>query len=316
MHIVILDTLALTGDDLDWSALQPLGKVEGYDHSSPAQVIERAREAEVILTNKVPLDADTLAQLPHLQYIGITATGYDMIDLAAARERGIVVTNAADYGTEAVAQHVFALLLALTNQVARHHADIQAGGWQRQNRWTYRLSPLNELQGMTLGIVGLGRIGQATARLGRAFGMEVLGHAPTRHEWPGITWVDDLDLMVARSQVLSLHCPLSAETRELVNARLLARMPAGAFLINTARGALVNESDLAQALRSGHLAGAGLDVLSQEPPPADHPLLGLENCLITPHLAWGARASRERLIQQVIANLRAWQAGNPQNVVA
>jgi glycerate dehydrogenase len=316
MRITILDTRTLTGDDLDWSALESLGEIDVYDHTPLEQVVARAREAEVILTNKIPLDAAVMEQLPQLRYIGVTATGYDMIDLAAARARGIVVTNAAGYGTQAVAQHVFALLLAMTNRVALHAADVRAGGWQAQDSWTYRLTPLHELQGLRLGILGLGRIGRATAQLGQAFGMEVLGHSRTRRELPGITWMASSQALAARSQVLSLHCPLTDATEGMIDAEFLAQLPAGAYLINTARGGLIREADLAAALRSGQLGGAGLDVLSQEPPPEDHPLLGLETCLITPHLAWGARASRQRLLQQVVANLAAWQAGDPIHVVS
>jgi glycerate dehydrogenase len=315
MKIVILDTQTLTGEDLDWAALDGLGERQVFAHTTPDQLLDRAAGAEVLLTNKVRLSAETLAQLPQLRYVGVTATGYDMVDLDAARQQGIVVTNAAGYGTEAVAQHVFALLLALTNQVARHSADVHQGGWTQQGSWTYRLTPLQALTGMTLGIVGLGRIGQAAGRLGAAFGMRVLGHSRRPHDLPGIEGVGELATLLAQSDVVSLHCPLTAETQGLLDAKRLALMKPSAYLINTARGPLIDEVALAEALRQGRLAGAGLDVLSQEPPPADHPLVGLPQCLITPHNAWGAQSARQRLIDQAADNLRAWQAGKPQGVV-
>lgn len=315
MKIVILDSDTLMGDDLDWSPLDDLGQREVYPASRPEQVLARAQGAEVLLTNKVSLSADLLTQLPALRYIGVTATGYDVVDVTAARQRGIVVTNAAGYGTEAVAQHVFALLLSLTNQVTRHSHDVHQGGWTHAAAWTYRLTPLYELQGLTLGLIGLGRIGRATARIARAFGMRVLGHSRHQRDLPGIQWHADLGQLLADSDVVSLHCPLTSETQHLIDAARLAQMKPNAYLINTARGPLIDEDALAQALQRGHLAGVGLDVLAQEPPPADHPLLGSPRCLITPHHAWGARASRQRLRDQVVANLRAWLAGQPINVV-
>ena len=315
MQIVILDSESTTGDDLDWSGLFDLGEVVAYPYTAPREVVARAREAEAILTNKVPLSAAVLAQLPKLRYIGVVATGYDRIDVQAARARGIPVCHAAGYGTEAVAQHVFALLLALTNQVARHSADVHAGGWTAQGSWTYRLTPLVELPGMTLGLVGMGRIGSAVAALGQAFGMRILAYSRSRRDLPGVAWADDLPTLFAQGDVLSLHCPLTPETEGLVDAALLGHMKPSAYLINTARGGLVQAAALAEALHAGQIAGAGLDVLSPEPPPADHPLLGAPRCLLTPHNAWGARAARQRLIDQTVDNLRAFLAGRPQQVV-
>lgn len=315
MKIVILDGAATTGDDLDWSGLQALGEVTAYAYTEEEDLVARAVGAAAILTNKTPLRADTLAQLPALRYIGLLATGYDIVDVAAARNRGIPVCNAASYGTESVAQHVFAMILTLCNRIQQHHDAVQAGEWQRQASWTFRLAPLLELRGLTMGIIGLGAIGQATARIAQGFGMEVLAHNRSPRNLPGVTMASTPEEVFAAADFVSLHCPLNHETNDMVNRGLLTRMKPTAYLINTARGGLIKESALKEALERGTLAGAALDVLSSEPPPQDHPLLGLPNCLLTPHNAWGSRAARSRLIAQVTDNLAAFLDGHPQQVV-
>lgn len=315
MRIVVLDD-ETAGQDVDWSRLHSLGEVISYPSTADENILERARGAEAILTNKVPLTRETLSKLPDLRYIGVTATGYDKIDLVTAGEKGITVTNAPGYGTEAVAQHVFAMLLSLTNRVETHNQDIQNGGWQREANWTYWLTPLIELGGMKLGIMGMGSIGQAVARIGKAFGMIILAYSRTPKVIKGVTWCDSAKELFAQSDVISLHCPLNEQTHHLVDAELLAQLQPHAFLINTSRGGLIDEGALHNALAEKRLSGAALDVLSAEPPPSNHPLLGLDNCLITPHLAWASRASRQRLVDMVTDNLAAFQAGNPQNTVS
>jgi len=315
MKIVILDSRATTSGELEWDMLAGLGEVAIFEQTTEHDIIPRTKGAEVVLTNKVPFSRDTLSQLPDLKYIGIVATGYDKVDLVAAKERGIVVTNAAGYGTEAVAQHVFALLLALTNQVDYHSRDVKSGGWTKKDNWTYMLTPIFELKGMTLGLVGMGRIGQAVAKLGQAFGMSVRAFSRSPKPLAGVKWASSLEEILEQADVLSLHCPLTAETEGMIHASALRRMKSSAFLINTARGPLIDEPSLAHALQTGEIAGAGLDVLGSEPPSADNPLFKAPNCVITPHNAWGARASRLRLMQQVADNLRAWQQGHPQNVL-
>ena len=314
MNIVILDGFTTNSGDLDWGPLEALGSLTVYDRTAPEEVVARAHLADALLLNKTVLDGLALSQLPRLRYIGVLATGYNTIDIEAARTRGIPVCNAAGYGTEAVAQHVFALLLALTNQVDRHARDVAAGGWSRSPDWTYRLSPLVELAGLTLGVVGLGRIGQAVARIGQALGMEVLGHNRSPREVPGVTLVP-LDRLFAQSDVVSLHCPLTSSNAGFVDAPLLRQMKPTAYLINTARGPLIDEQALRATLDAGHLAGVALDVLATEPPAADHPLLQAPRCLVTPHVAWGTTAARRRLIEIAAANLRAFQAGQPRHVV-
>jgi glycerate dehydrogenase len=318
MKIVVLDGHALNPGDLDWGPLAAHGELQVHPRSAPGEVLERAAGAEVLFTNKVVLDADCLAQLPDLQYIGVTATGTNVVDLAAAKARGIVVTNVPAYSTPSVAEHVFALLLALARRVEGHSTLVREGRWSASPDFSFWDGELVELAGRRLGLVGFGAIGQAVARIGLAFGMRILvntGH-PERHrgDLPGVSFLA-LEELLAGSDVVSLHCPLTPETEHLLDARRLALMRPGAFLINTGRGPLVDEAALATALNEGRLAGAGLDVLSSEPPSPGNPLLAARNCLITPHIAWATRASRSRLLDVVVANVAAFLTGKSRNVV-
>jgi len=315
VKIVVLDGYTMNPGDLSWKDLESLGECTVYERTPPEKVLERAAGAEIVLTNKVVLDGAVMARLPALKYIGVLATGYNVVDTAAARERGIVVTNVPAYATRSVAQLVFALVLELAHRVGHHARTVREGRWTASKDFAYWDWPLVELEGLVMGIVGFGRTGRAVADLARAFGMRVLVH--TRSPKPpqkGVRFVD-LESLLRESDVVSLHCPLTPETEGLVNAKRLALMKPTAFLINTSRGPVVNERDLAEALSAGRIAGAGLDVLSTEPPKADNPLLGAKNCFLTPHFAWATRAARERLMKTVVENVRAFLAGRPQNVV-
>jgi len=307
-RIVVLDGHTLNPGDLSWDSLGEIGTVTVHARTAAADIVARSRDATVLLTNKVPLSADTLAQLPALKFISVLATGHNIVDSAAARARGIPVSNVPAYGTASVAQHVFALLLELTQRTGHHAQTVREGRWVKSPDWSYWDGTLIELAGRTLGIVGAGRIGQATGRIGEAFGMKVK-YAPRTG---GRT---ALEAVLRESDVVSLHCPLTPETKHLINAETLGWMKPGAFLINTGRGPLIDEPALAAALHSGAIAGAGLDVLSTEPPAADNPLLDAPRCLITPHLAWATTAARGRLMQVTVDNLRAFMLGRPQNVV-
>ena len=314
--LVILDAYATNPGDLSWAPLEALADCVIHDRTPPAEVPERIREADAVLLNKAVLDARSIAAAPRLRYVGILATGCNTIDLAAARERGLVVSNVPGYSTPTVAQHAFALLLELTNQAGLHSADVRHGGWSRSPDYCYWLSPQVELAGRTLGLVGLGQIGRAVARIGQAFGMRLLAHRRDMSGTPpeGVEYAP-LDQLFAESDAVSLHCPLTPETQGLVNAERLARMKPTAFLINTSRGPLIVEEDLADALHGHRLAGAAVDVLSTEPPPPDNPLLTAPNCLITPHLAWASAAARRRLIDIAAGNLRAFLEGHPVHAV-
>lgn len=316
MKIVVLDGYTLNPGDLSWEQFKSLGEFETHDRTPAALTVERARDAGIVLTNKTILDRPVIAALPQLRYIGVLATGYNVVDIAAARERGIPVCNVPEYGTANVAQAAFALLLELTNHVGHHAQTVREGRWTSSQDFCYWDVPLVELHGRTLGIVGFGRIGQTVGRIGRAFGMKVLAFDAnaTRCGSDEVQFTD-LDTLFRESDVVTLHCPLTAETRELINAARLAQMKRTAFLINTARGGLVNDADLADALNHDRLAGAGLDVLSVEPPPADNPLQRAKNCIITPHIAWATRDARARLMKVAADNVCAWLRGQPQNVV-
>lgn len=316
MTIVVLDGHALNPGDLSWNALEELGPCRIYDRTAEHALLERALEAEILLTNKTVLDRRTLRDLPRLRYVGVLATGYDVVDVAAAAERGIPVTNVPDYGTRSVAQTTFALLLELTQRVGHHARTVQEGRWARSPDYSYWDGPLVELAGRVLGIVGLGRIGSEVARISRAFGMEVAActPSPTPHDLAGVRRCG-LDELFATSDVVSLHCPLTPETERLADAGRLEKMKSGAYLLNTARGRLVDEVALAAVLNRGALGGAGLDVLAVEPPRAGNPLIGARNCVITPHIAWATRESRGRLLAVAVSNIRAFLEGRPRNVV-
>lgn len=316
MKIVVLDGFTLNPGDLSWDGLRALGACEIYDRTPAAQVAARAKDAEIVLTNKTVLDRPTLDQLPKLKYIGVLATGYNVVDVAAAKERGIPVTNIPIYGTASVAQMVFAHLLNLTQHTAHHAQTVRDGRWTKSADFCYWDFPLIELHGLTIGIVGYGRIGQETARIARAFGMQVLAHDTfvKAADHPNAEFVSLEDLF-RRSDVVSLHCPLTADNKGLVNAQRLGLMKKTAFLINTSRGPLVDEPALAEALNSGKIAGAGLDVLAVEPPRAENPLLTAKNCFVTPHIAWATGAARARLMDTAVDNVRAFLAGKRQNVV-
>lgn len=315
MHIVVLDGYTLNPGDLSWDGLRQLGTCEIYDRSAPGEVAARAGRAEIVLTNKVVLDRATLAGLPALRYIGVLATGFNVVDTQAARERGIPVTNVPEYGTRSVAQMVFAHILELAQHVGAHDRAVREGRWAGSVDFCFWDHPLVELDGLTIGIVGFGRIGRAVAELARAYGMHVLAHdvAGTPAD-RGVRFVD-LDTLFRESDVVSLHCPLTPGTTGLVNAARLGLMKKSAFLINTSRGPLVVEADLAEALNEGRIAGAGIDVLAAEPPRPDNPLLRAARCHITPHIAWATHAARTRLMRTVVDNIAAFQEGRPQNVV-
>lgn len=316
MKIVVLDGFTLNPGDLTWAPLQSLGSCEIHDRSTPEEVIIRAAEAEVILTNKVPITRLQIQAMRRLRYIGVTATGFNIVDTQAARERGIAVTNVPSYGTRSVAQMTLALLLELTQRVGHHSETVRTGRWSASPDFCYWDYPLLELEGLTCGIIGFGRIGRAVAELVSALGMKVLAHSRTTPERPpGNVQFVGLDELIERSDVISLHCPLTPETRHLINEPRLARMKKSTLILNTSRGPLIDESALAQALNSGRIGGAALDVLSVEPPPKDHPLFSAQNCIITPHIAWATRAARSRLMDIAVANVRLFMDGKPQNVV-
>ena len=316
MKIVVLDGYTLNPGDLSRGRLEALGNCTVYDRTALEDIVERAGEAEIILTNKTVLSGDIIRRLTRLRYIGVLATGYNVVDVEAAGERGIPVTNVPSYGTASVAQMAFAHLLNLTQHVAHHARTVRDGRWAACPDFCYWDMPLLELAGLTLGIVGFGRIGRAVAALARAFGMKVIIHdVIVPAEMPEGCRMMELEEVFREADVLSLHCPLAPRTERLVNAERLALMKPTAFLINTSRGPLIDEPALAQVLNAGRLAGAGLDVLSAEPPAADNPLLTAKNCYITPHIAWATRSARQRLLSIAIDNVAAFVAGRPQNVV-
>jgi glycerate dehydrogenase len=317
VKIVILDGRPLAPDRAAWSGLDPFGEVEYHDFTPADQVPAVARGAGILITNKGPIRAPLLEGSTKLRYITVTATGFDCVDGAAARQKGVPVSNVPEYSTRSVAQFVFALLLELCQNVGKHAAAVSAGEWTSQPDFALRKTPLHELAGKTMGIVGLGRIGNQVAEIARAFGMTVVASAssrPTASPVPGVERCD-LDELFARSDVITLHCPSTPQTAGLVNRERLRRAKPGAFLINTARGALVVETDLAEALDTGRLAGAAVDVVGQEPVRGDNPLLKARNCLITPHIAWATEEARARLLQATVRNVESFLAGNPINVV-
>lgn len=307
--IVVLDGHALNPGDLSWDDLRRLGTVEIHDRTPASQVVERAQAAKLVLTNKTPLSADAIQNLPDLRYIGVLATGYNIVDVEAARKAGIVVTNIPTYGTSSVAQFAFALLLELCHHVGLHSEAVRAGEWSRNPDWSFWKTPLVELAGKTMGIAGFGRIGRQTAAIAEAMGMQVIAHDPMV---PGTSPLQDL---LAQSDVLSLHCPLTAENKGMIDRACLAQMKPTAFLLNTSRGPLVVDQDLADALNAGVIAGAGLDVLSVEPPLDSNPLLKARNCIVTPHIAWATKEARQRLLDAAIANVRGYLEGRTQNAV-
>jgi glycerate dehydrogenase len=313
-RIVVLDGHTLNPGDLSWDALGTMGELTVHDRTPSAQVVERAANAEIIFTNKSLLPAEAIEALPALRYIGVLATGYNVVDTAAARACGIPVTNIPGYGTAAVAQMTMALLLELASQPALHSASVRDGDWCTCPDFCYWKKPLVELDGLTLGLVGFGAIGQAVAKLARAFGMKVMVNTRTPCEVAGIEFVDR-DQLFREADVVSLHCPLTHENKGFVNAALLATMKPTAFFINTARGPLVDEAALAEALNREEIARAATDVLSVEPPAADNSLFSAKNLIITPHIGWATRAARERLMGIAVDNLRAFLAGAPTNVV-
>lgn len=317
MKIVILDGFTTNGGDLSWNGISELGDLTVYDRTAPGEVIDRCLGAEAVLTNKVIITDEVMQALPQLKYIGVMATGYNVVDIDAARRRGIVVTNVPAYSTPSVAQMVFAHLLNITNQVALHDRQVHEGRWAGNQDFCFYSAPLIELAGKQMGIVGLGQTGSAVAKIALALGMRVMAFTSKSQEsLPEGIIKGSLDEMFATSDVVSLHCPLTPDTKHIVNAARLATMKPSAIVINTGRGPLVNEQDLADALNNGTIAAAAVDVLSTEPPAADNPLLSARNCHITPHIAWASQAARARLIDTLASNLKGYISGNVVNNVA
>jgi len=314
MKIVVLDGYTLNPGDLSWEALKKLGEVEIYDRTPSSKIIDRGQGAQILLTNKTPLDASTIRELPDLQYIGVLATGFDIVDVDAAKARNIPVTNASGYATPSVAQHTLGLLLELTNRVADHDEAVRKGAWRQD--FSLAKFPLTELADKTMGIVGFGRIGQAVADLAMGLGMKVKAHHkhPERDAKEGVEFVQIPELFES-SDVVSLHCPLTNDNKQFVNRDLLQTMKLSAFLLNTSRGALINEEALKQALNHDWIAGAGLDVLSKEPPQEANPMFEAKNCIITPHNAWATKESRQRLMDIVVDNILSFMDGSSKNVV-
>jgi len=314
MKIVILDAYTVNPGDLTWHPLDDMGELIVYDRTLPEQVVERCKGAEVVLTNKVVLDAEILNQLPHLSYIGVLATGYNVVDLEVASRQSITVTNIPAYSTNSVAQMVWAHILNITNNVAHYATENSKGRWTNNKDFCYYDFTHTELAGKTMGIVGLGNTGMATARIAQAFGMKVIVYTSKTQLPEGMTKVT-LDELFQESDILSLHCPLTNETKGLVNRERLNLMKPSAILINTSRGPVVNEADVAEALNQGRIAAFGADVVSVEPIEASNPLLNAKNCFLTPHIAWATKEARQRLIDICVENVKAFVQDNPQNVV-
>ena len=316
MKIVVLDSYGMNPGDLSWDALKELGEVTIYDRTSEDEVYQRCSDADIVLTNKVVFDADTIWKLPNLKYIGVLATGYNIVDTVAACDNDIVVTNVPAYSTDSVAQLTFAHILSIANRVEHYAIENRNGRWSNNPDFVYWDTPLIELTGKTLGIVGLGLIGMKVAKMALCFGMDVFAvTSKHRKDLPEGIQKTTLDGLLATSDILSLHCPLKRETREMINATTLAKMKHGAILINTGRGPLVNENDVAEALKSGQLGAYGTDVMCPEPPSADNPLFSAPNFYSTPHIAWATFEARQRLMKTVVDNVKAFIEGKPVNVV-
>jgi glycerate dehydrogenase len=317
MKIVVLDGFTLNPGDLSWSRLEELGNLTVYDRTPVDEIVKRVEDADVIFTNKTPLTREILAELTSVKYIGVLATGYNVVDTVAAKEFGKTVTNIPTYGTTAVAQFVFALLLEICHHVGEHNAAVKNGDWSNGQDFCFWNYPLIELSGKNLGIVGMGRIGQATAKIGMALGMKILAvddYCIEELKGPQFDYVS-LDEMLKQADVISLHCPLFESTLGMINKETISKMKEGIIIINTSRGPLINETDLAEALNSGKVAAAAVDVLSVEPAKMDNPLMHAKNCIITPHIAWAPKESRERLMNIAVDNLIEFSLGNPVNVV-
>ena len=314
IKIVVTDGYTLIPGDLSWKEIEALGELKVYDRTKPEEIVDRCRDANIILTNKVPFNEATIAELSKLKMIGVTATGYNIIDVQAAAKKGIVVCNVPAYGTASVAQHTIALLLELTNQVGKHATSVATGDWVRSADFSYQLAPITELAGKTLGIVGWGNIGEQTARIAQALGMELLYYNPSKKENAFARWVS-LQELFAKADYVSLHCPLKPDNLCFVNHDIIQVMKSGACIINTSRGQLINEQHLADALNNGRIAGAALDVLSVEPPSPQNPLLTAKNCIITPHIAWISKEARQRVMATTVANVAGFLNSKPVNVV-
>ncbi|MDT2661800.1 D-2-hydroxyacid dehydrogenase [Enterococcus hulanensis] len=319
MKIVVLDGHALNPGDLSWQGFEAYGEVVVYDRTSytnKQEIIERIGSAEAILTNKTPIDEEVLAAVPQLKYIGVVATGYNVVDIAAARKRGIPVTNIPAYGTDAVAQSTFALLLEIANQVGVHNQSVHQGDWQNSIDFTYWKTPLMELRGKTIGLIGYGEIAQATATIAHAFNMQVI-YWNHRAKEAQAEWAQQVSLeeLYHQSDVISLHVPQTAETEQMINQEAIQQMKDGVILLNTARGGLLDEAAVAEALNAGKIYSAGVDVVSKEPMAADNPLLKAKNCFITPHIAWAPVETRERLMGIAVDNFAAFIHGTEKNVV-
>ena len=316
MKITVLDGYALNPGDLSWDGFKNLGDVTVYERTSPSELYNRAFGSEVLITNKTVLDAEMMSRLPGLKYIGVIATGYNVVDVDAARKLGIIVTNIPAYSTMSVAQHVFALLLAVTDRVEHYAIEVARGRWSDVRDFCFWDTPLVELSGKNFGIIGLGNIGSAVARIASALGMKVLAYtSKDSSQLPVDVTKVSLERLFSDSDVISLHCPLTPSTKELINSHTIAEMKDGVILINTGRGGLVNENAVAEALTSGKIGAFCADVLSTEPPAADNPLLGAPNAYITPHIAWATKEARERLMDIAVANLKHFIEGVPTNVV-
>jgi len=313
--IVILDGYTANPGDLSWDEFEKLGILQVFERTAPEEVLQRCEGASMVLTNKVVLNRETLLQLPLLKYIGVLATGYNVVDVKTATENGIIVTNIPGYSTDSVVQHTFALILSLASRVTELHESVQQGGWVNSPDFAYWNQSLTELSGLRLGIVGLGSIGIAVSKVANALGMEVVAYTRTPKNVEGVKSVS-FEELIETSDVVTLHCPLTEQTHHLINSQTLLRMKPSAMLINTGRGPLVDEDALATALNNGQIAGVGLDVLSSEPPLPENPLLRAKNCIITPHVAWASTAARKRLIAIATQNLEAYLNGNPKNQVS
>ena len=317
MKIVILDGYTLNPGDLSYDELKKFGEVIIYDRTPQDLIVKRIGDAEVVFTNKVPITRETLEACPSLKYIGVFATGYNVIDVIAAKEKGVTVTNIPSYGTGAVAQFTIALLLEVCHHIGAHSDSVKAGGWSSCEDFCYWNYPLIELAGKTMGIIGFGRIGQDVAKLAKAFGMNVCAYGPRYKAESGADVASvSLDELYANSDVIALHCPLTDETKGIINTESISKMKDGVIILNSSRGALIAEKDLREALDSRKVAYAACDVLSTEPPSSENPLLGAKNCIITPHIAWAPIESRTRLLNIAIENLKLFLAGTPQNVVS